>query len=149
MGCGESKIKEIILTPEIQMNDARIGHFEIPKPTAIVSPTFDETTILPNRLLAAIPVSDLGDSLDSRHLSESLNLSHGFGLGLKQSDHTDGGVGLNSDDSGYDEYDEEYSHIITEHSAPELVEKVEKAFKPVIKKIDFAKNFISRVGALV
>ena len=29
------------------------------------------------------------------------------------------------------------------------VEKVEKAFKPVIKKIDFAKNFISRVGALV
>jgi hypothetical protein len=37
----------------------------------------------------------------------------------------------NSDDSGYDEYDEENSHIITEHSAPELVAKVEKEFKPV------------------
>ena len=59
---------------------------EYSKPTAIVipsSPSYDETTILPNRLLAAIPVSDLGDSLDSRHLSESLNLSHGFGLSFK------------------------------------------------------------------
>ncbi len=28
------------------------------------------------KIQAAIPVSDLGDSLDSRHLGESLNLSH-------------------------------------------------------------------------
>ena len=28
---------------------------------------------LPNRLLSAIPISDLGESLDSRHLSESFN----------------------------------------------------------------------------
>ena len=129
MGCGESKIKEISLTPEIHMNDSKIRVYDTPKPTAIIAPTFDETTILPNRLLAAIPVSDLGDSLDSRHLSESLNLSHGFGMRLDSSDKD--GLGQNSDDSGYDEYDEEYSHIITEHSAPELVEKVEREFKPV------------------
>ena len=86
MGCGESKIKEISLTPEIQMNgksESNMGYEQCVKPTAIVNPNYDETTFLPNRLLAAIPVSDLGDSLDSRHLSESLNLSHGFGLSFK------------------------------------------------------------------
>jgi hypothetical protein len=49
------------------MNNAKIG-LDLPKPTAIVAPSFEESTFLPNRLLAAIPVSDLGDSLDSRHL---------------------------------------------------------------------------------
>ena len=43
----------------------------------------DDTSLLPNRLLlSAIPVSDLGDSLDSRHLSESLNLSQSLGGGF-------------------------------------------------------------------
>ena len=43
----------------------------------------EATTILPNRLLlSAIPVSDLGDSLDSRHLSESLNMSQSLGGGF-------------------------------------------------------------------
>ena len=38
---------------------------------------------------------------------------------------------MDSNDSGYDEYDEEYSHIITESSSPELVQKVERDFRPV------------------
>ena len=38
---------------------------------------------------------------------------------------------VDSNDSGYDEYDEEYSHIITESSSPELVQKVERDFRPV------------------
>ena len=125
------------LTPEIQMNgeksEPKMTQYN--KPTAIVipsSPNFEETTYLPNRLLAAIPVSDLGDSLDSRHLSESLNLSHGFGLSFKmENSDRDGLGGPNSDDSGYDEYEEDYSHIITEHSAPELVAQVEREFKQV------------------
>lgn len=111
----------------------------------------DETNLLPNRLLAAIPVSDLGDSLDSRHLSESLNLSHGFAnfkkvyetnriemafplrflLLQKDRGDKDGQNLSNGDDSGYDDYDEEYCHIITENSAPELVAKVEREFTPV------------------
>ncbi len=81
---------------------------------------------LPNRLLAAMPVSDLGESLDSRHLGESLNMSHhsasnGRRLqsskigGPRSADSTD------SADSGYDEYDEENSHIVTEKSDPALV----------------------------
>jgi hypothetical protein len=53
MGCGESKIKEISLTPEIQMNDTKFGMYDTPKPTAIVNPNYDETTILPNRLLVS------------------------------------------------------------------------------------------------
>jgi hypothetical protein len=110
-------------------------NYEHSKPTAIVTPStpnsYDDSVFLPNRLLAAIPVSDLGDSLDSRHLSESLNLSHGFGLSFKMDSSDKDGLGLNSDDSGYDEYEEEYSYIITEHSSPELVSMVEKEFKPV------------------
>ena len=38
---------------------------------------------------------------------------------------------VDSNDSGYDEYDEEYSHIITESSSRELVQKVENDFRPV------------------
>ena len=41
---------------------------------------------------------------------------------------TDSGSG--GGDSGYDEYDEEYSHIITENSPTEVVAKVESDFQP-------------------
>lgn len=80
----------------------------------------DKDDGLPNRLLAAIPISDLGESLDSRHLGESFNDQ------LMKS----GADSVDSNDSGYDEYDEEYSHIITESSAPDLVKKVENDFRP-------------------
>ena len=36
-----------------------------------------------------------------------------------------------SGDSGYEEYEEEYSHIITEHSGKQLVEQVVRDFTPV------------------
>ena len=36
-----------------------------------------------------------------------------------------------SGDSGYEEYEEEYSHIITEHSGKQLVEQVVRNFTPV------------------
>ena len=45
--------------------------------------------------------------------------------------HNDICFSVDSNDSGYDEYDEEYSHIITESSSRELVQKVENDFRPV------------------
>ena len=70
MGCGDSKIKNINLSPDPD------DHIEMTK----TSPDQKIETItdklddgLPNRLLSAIPISDLGESLDSRHLSESFN----------------------------------------------------------------------------
>ena len=39
-----------------------------------------------------------------------------------------GADSVDSNDSGYDEYDEEYNHIITENSEPHLVKKVEQDF---------------------
>ena len=36
---------------------------------------------------------------------------------------------LDSGDSGYDEYEEDYSHIITEHSEPAAVDRVMEEFK--------------------
>lgn len=83
----------------------------------------DESAHLPNRLLAAIPISDLGESLDSRHLGESLNGGLISAIG--------GADSVDSGDSGYDEYDEEYSHIITESSPAEAVAIVEAEFRPV------------------
>ena len=76
MGCGESKIKEISLSPE---NNGDSGHESGSE--GRLSSEFKQAKLvdddqLPNRLLAAIPVSDLGDSLDSRHLGESLNLGN-------------------------------------------------------------------------
>ena len=107
MGCGKSKIKRINLTPDSLNNDVKIGVDTIsgkvngdrPKSSGVdmvgrdgVIPgetrfeEEDEATILPNRLLlSAIPVSDLGDSLDSRHLSESLNMSQSLGGGFLNS----------------------------------------------------------------
>ena len=107
MGCGKSKIKRISLTPDdLNKSDLNNGidtvsgklNVEISRPKSsgidfgrnggIPGETGsegedNETTILPNRLLlSAIPVSDLGDSLDSRHLSESLNMSQSLGGGL-------------------------------------------------------------------
>lgn len=103
MGCGKSKIKRINLTPDNLRNEEigvdtisgkvngevtrprsrgiQLGHNGvIPGETRLEED--DEATILPNRLLlSAIPVSDLGDSLDSRHLSESLNMSQSLGGG--------------------------------------------------------------------
>ena len=106
MGCGKSKIKRINLTPDNLNNDdvkngidtisGKVnGEISRPKSSGVemgrdgVIPgetrfeEEDEATILPNRLLlSAIPVSDLGDSLDSRHLSESLNMSQSLGGGF-------------------------------------------------------------------
>ena len=69
MGCGDSKIKNINLTPDPD------DHIEMTKknPEKIETITDKLDDGLPNRLLAAIPISDLGESLDSRHLSESFN----------------------------------------------------------------------------
>lgn len=124
MGCGESKIKEINLTPENPTKD-EIDTISNGKVTMNGGKKLDPDEMLPNRLLSAIPVSDLGDSLDSRHLGESLNLGQSFSSKIEPPNSAD------STDSGYDEYDEEYSHIITEHSPPELVKKVEDEFFPV------------------
>ena len=138
MGCGESKIKRINLSPENNgRDDVKVEIVDIvsnkvmneSSPSSVCAN--DESTILPNRLLAAVPVSDLGDSLDSRHLSESLNISQNLGGGLKKHQHSNSlEDSADSGDSGYDEYDEEYSHIITENSSASLVSKVEANFKP-------------------
>lgn len=65
MGCQKSKIKAIHLAPGPEATVTTIT-----KPNGgsdINSQSFRESDdMLPNRLLAAIPVSDLGDSLDSR-----------------------------------------------------------------------------------
>lgn len=139
MGCGESKIKKINLTPDSShLNDSletvsgRLSGGT--KSSAAMSPDYSPEETLPNRLLAAIPVSDLGDSLDSRHLGESINYSH-FSSG-KSRPGTAGRLGGSAEsgdstDSGFDEYDEENSHIITENSAKEAVRLVEEQFRPV------------------
>ena len=49
-------------------------------------------------------------------------------MGSHDNNNADSGSG--GGDSGYDEYDEEYSHIITENSPKELVAKVEIEFQP-------------------
>merc|ERR1712141_898759 len=127
MGCGDSKIKNINLSPDPD------DHIEMTKTSGNKPEQKIETITdklddgLPNRLLSAIPISDLGESLDSRHLSESFNGNSKFGKGL-------GGTSadsVDSNDSGYDEYEEEYSHIITENSSVELIKKVEQDFRVV------------------
>ena len=87
MGCGESKIKNINLAPENETKDG--GHIEMTKKgTSSEYPgtEADKSKLvsdegLPNRLLSAIPISDLGESLDSRHLSESFNGGNKFSKG--------------------------------------------------------------------
>ena len=43
----------------------------------------------------------------------------------------EGSGGGDSVDSGYDEYDEDNNHIITEHSTADVVKEVEDSFRPV------------------
>lgn len=62
----------------------------------------------------------------NRHLGESLNLSQSLGgHGLPSSSGRGSRIGApdsaDSTDSGYDDYEEEYSHIITENSDPDKV----------------------------
>ncbi len=80
MGCGKSKIKKIHLAQgEIDQNEIdpietvsgkmginglSNGHHHHVNNGSLDSPV--EAASLPNRLLAAMPVSDLGESLDSR-----------------------------------------------------------------------------------
>ena len=75
MGCGESKIKKIDIKQDVEENGntfpALQKEHHHPISTVVLSENTEDT--LPNRLLAAIPISDLGESLDSRHLSESFN----------------------------------------------------------------------------
>lgn len=133
MGCGESKIKEINLSPDdrdtIRTVSETVSNGRL---SAKSSPDFsNEDEMLPNRLLSAIPMSDLGDSLDSRYFGESLNFSHASKGGLLASGMGSAESG-DSADSGFDgEYEEENSHIITEHSDKDVVAKVEAEFRPV------------------
>ena len=81
MGCGESKIKRINLPPPASFDS---GDVKVKIDTV---DSCDESSghlqqLHPSRLLSAIPVSDLGDSLDSRHLNESINLSQSLGIVL-------------------------------------------------------------------
>lgn len=76
MGCGESKIKKIDIKQDVEENGntypvLQKEHHPPSISTVVLSENTEDT--LPNRLLAAIPISDLGESLDSRHLSESFN----------------------------------------------------------------------------
>ena len=50
--------------------------------------------------------------------------------GIAGNHNNNGDSGSGGADSGYDEYDEEYSHIITENSPKEVVAKVETEFHP-------------------
>lgn len=126
MGCGESKIKEINLAPSPQDS--------LPKKingVGAISGGVQQNEIdgmMPNRLLSAIPISDLGDSLDSRHLGESVNAKSSA-----ENESINNDRSANSADSGYGciEYEEDYAHIITEHSSPELVKEIESQFQTV------------------
>ena len=63
-------------------------------------------------LLATIPASDLGESLDCRPAPPrplTADKAHRSAPGSAA-------ASLESGDSGYEEYDEEGAHIITEHS---------------------------------
>jgi len=142
MGCGESKIKRINLPAPNKNVGAGLQDnvkVQIDTVSSKVSELSDESLAHPNRLLSAIPVSDLGDSLDSRHLHEAIDLNQSLGGGFVPPPSRSksglrvrsGGDSTDSGDSGYDEYDEEYSHIITENSSAELVSKVTEEFEPV------------------
>ena len=56
--------------------------------------------------------------------------SNGNANGVGGNNHNSGDSGSGGADSGYDEYDEEYSHIITENSPKEIVAKIESDFQP-------------------
>ena len=157
MGCGESKIKRIHLTNEedwdTKLNtdvscdrakDLWKGATDIiTKQNAVISELknnvpvidvvdsrnnwsgLDTKGVLPNSLLASIPSSDLGESLDCRPTKISQD------VGQTSRSAPVSATSLDSGDSGYDEYEDENAHIITEHSAKDLVNGVIQEFKPV------------------
>ena len=70
----------------------------------------DTRGVLPNSLLATIPSSDLGESLDCRPnkaCSDPGQASRSAPVSA---------TSLDSGDSGYDEYEDDNAHIIIEHS---------------------------------
>ena len=82
MGCGESKIKRINLPAPNKNVGAGLSDnvkVQIDTVSSKVSELSDESLAHPNRLLSAIPVSDLGESLDSRHLHEAIDLNQSLG----------------------------------------------------------------------
>jgi len=85
----------------------------------------DSKGVLPNSLLASIPSSDLGESLDCRPTKPAQNTEP-----MSRSAPVSA-TSLDSGDSGYDEYEDENAHIITEHSGKDLVNSVVENFKPV------------------
>jgi len=85
-----------------------------------------ESAAPPNRLLDSIPTSDLGESLDCRPRRPAVDQLQGGSRSAPVSANS-----LDSGDSGYDEYEDEYAHIITENSPKGLVEQVVEEFQPV------------------
>ena len=158
MGCGESKIKRIHLTGESDwdasdVSDASLNHArdlwreatdKITKQSGVVAELrsnvpvidvvdktrdwtgLDTKGVLPNSLLATIPSSDLGESLDCRPTQSTMSDTEPVSRSAPVSS-----TSLDSGDSGYDEYEDENAHIITEHSAKDLVNGVIQEFKPV------------------
>lgn len=157
MGCGESKIKKINLTNEedwdtkleVSSNGSRAKDLWkgasdlITKQNGVISELItnvpvidvidsknnwsglDTRGVLPNSLLATIPSSDLGESLDCRPIR------HNPDPGPTSRSAPVSATSLDSGDSGYDEYEDENAHIITEHSVKTLVDDVIQEFKPV------------------
>jgi len=152
MGCGESKIKNISLTSKSDWSSEEVGdttEIENDKTKQIwtaaqaaikFKPKFekdgweglDSRGELPNSLLDTIPSSDLGESLDTRghhaHLGKEPEVEQNSG-GTRSAPVS--ANSLDSGDSGYDEYDEDYSHIITEYSSKDIVEAIIQEFRPV------------------
>jgi len=157
MGCGESKIKRIHLTGESDwdssVSDTSLNHArdlwrdateKITKQSGVVAELMsnvpvidvvdksrdwtglDTKGVLPNSLLATIPSSDLGESLDCRPTKTIMSDTEPVSRSAPVSS-----TSLDSGDSGYDEYEDENAHIITEHSAKDLVNNVIQEFKPV------------------
>ena len=89
MGCGKSKIKKINLSPGDNavetVSGALSGRPATAKSKSVgngsnsvgVASAAEGELLSPKLLSAAIPVSDLGESLDSRILGESLNFRWG------------------------------------------------------------------------
>jgi len=108
------------------------------QPTVLENDNNEETKITPSnvweglesrapahRLLDSIPTSDLGESLDCRGRKTEEEVEKNKSRSAPVSANS-----LDSGDSGYDEYEDEYAHIITENSPKGLVEQVVEDFKP-------------------
>ncbi len=80
MGCRESKIKKINLLPPTSETDGHISTISNGKTNGVAPiangnghrKVNDSGSEAPSRLLSAIPISDLGDSLDSRLIKDTL-----------------------------------------------------------------------------